>query len=59
MPFDPEYEWDQKSHDCGASVFSLVELGKKKGYTLVVRPSNPHSPNLFFVRDDLLPKLTA
>ena len=57
MPYDPAYEWDHKSHDCGASVFSMIELGKRMGYSLVARPSNPHSPNLFFCKDELVSKL--
>jgi hypothetical protein len=52
MPFDAEYEWDHKSHDCGASVCSLVELGKKMGYTFVGKCPDYHSPNLFFVSDE-------
>ncbi len=57
MPYDPEYVWDNESHDCGASVFSLVELGRQLGYAFVGKTPDPHSPNCFFVRDDLVSKL--
>ena len=57
MPYDPDYEWDHASRDCGASLFSMQELGRELGYTFVGMPANPHSPNAFFVRNDLLPRL--
>lgn len=57
MPYDPEYVWNHRDNECGASVFSMVELGKELGYTLVTRPTNPHSPNLFFVKNELVSKL--
>jgi len=57
MPYDPEYVWDHASRDCGASLFSMQELGRELGYTFVGMPANPHSPNAFFVRNDLLPRL--
>lgn len=53
MPYNPDHEWDHVSGEFGASVFSMIELGKELGYRYVGKPANPHSPNLFFVRDDL------
>lgn len=52
MPYDPDYRWDHKSHDCGASVFSMIELGKELGYTYVGKLSEKHDPNLWFVRNE-------
>lgn len=60
MPYDPEYVWDHKSYACGASLISMVGLGKELGYTFVGTESpTPQldSPNAFFVRNDLVSKL--
>lgn len=57
MPYDPKYVWDHRSHECGASVFSMKALGANLGYTSVGMLSNKHAPNAFFVRNDLLEKL--
>jgi hypothetical protein len=53
MPYNPDHEWDQVSHETGASVFSMIELGKEMGYRYMGKSENPHSPNLLFVRGDL------
>lgn len=57
QPYDPEWVWPDnpatEDYHWGASAFSLVELGKKLGYRYYGKPENPHSPNLFFVREDL------
>lgn len=57
MPYDPEWVWPDnpatETYEWGASVFSMIELGKELGYEYVGKPANPHSPNLFFVRKDL------
>lgn len=57
MPYDPDYEWDNVSHTCGASVLSLIDLGLEMDYIYVGKCSNIHSPNLFFVRSDLMEKV--
>jgi hypothetical protein len=51
MREDPEHRWDRTSY-FGASLASLVALGRKKGYTLVATDST--GVNAFFVRDDLV-----
>jgi hypothetical protein len=57
MPYNPDWVWPDdpatETYDWGASVYSLIELGKAIGYTYVGKPENPHCPNLFFVRSDL------
>lgn len=57
MPYNPDWVWPDdpatETHDWGASVFSLIELGKEMGYRYVGKPENPHSPNLLFIRGDL------
>lgn len=60
MPYDPDYEWDHKSQEQGASLFSMIELGKELGYEFVgTTTPDPwlNSPNAFFVRNDLVSKL--
>ena len=59
MPYNPDHEWDQVSHETGASVFSMIELGKEMGYRYWGKSENPHSPNLLFVRGDLHGIITA
>lgn len=51
--YDADYVWDHKTYDHGASVLSLVELGKELGYKCLGKCPDEHSPNLFFVRDGL------
>jgi hypothetical protein len=57
MPYNPDWVWPDdpatETYDWGASVYSLIELGRAIGYTYVGKPENPHCPNLFFVRSDL------
>ncbi|HYT88564.1 MAG TPA: FkbM family methyltransferase [Gemmataceae bacterium] len=50
MRENPQHRWDQTSY-YGASLASLVALGRKKGYTLVATDST--GVNAFFVRDEL------
>jgi hypothetical protein len=57
MPYDEHYVWDHKTHDCGASIVSLVDLGKEMGYCYLGKHPDEHSPNLFFVREDLRGRL--
>jgi hypothetical protein len=51
MAENPNHVWDGTNY-FGASLASLKELGKKKGYTLVATDSR--GVNAFFVRDDLV-----
>jgi hypothetical protein len=51
MSENPEHRWDHTNY-YGASLASLVALGRKKGYTLVATDST--GVNSFFVRDDLV-----
>lgn len=56
MPYDPDYEWDHETYENGASLLSLIELGRAMGYNFVGTASpTPHldSASAFFVRDDL------
>lgn len=57
MSYKEDYVWDHASRDCGATPPALRDLGRALGYTFVGMPMDPHSPNMFFCRDDLLPKL--
>ncbi len=50
MREDPAYRWNGTNY-FGASLASLTELGRAKGYTLVGTDS--HGVNAFFVREDL------
>jgi len=50
MAENPEHRWDGTDY-FGASLLSLVELGREKGYTLV--GTNSLGVNAFFVRADL------
>lgn len=52
-PYDPNFVWDHRTYDNGASVLSLKRLGAELGYQFVGRCSNPHAADLFFVRNDL------
>jgi hypothetical protein len=47
VAFHPMLYWDEKSMHFGASIQSLYELGKRKGYELVA--VNERGINLFFV----------
>jgi len=57
MAYDPDYVWSHKDNDCGASLQSMIALGQEMGYTFVGMPANPHSPNAFFVKNELVPRL--
>lgn len=57
MDYIEDYQWNNLTHDCGASVFSMKALGAEMGYTLVGMLSNEHAPNAFFVRNDLMGRL--
>jgi hypothetical protein len=50
MAENPNHRWDGTDY-FGASLRSLTELAREKGYTLV--GTNSHGINAFFVRDDL------
>lgn len=51
MAENSQHQWDGTSY-FGASLASLMALGRQKGYTLVGTTSN--GVNAFFVRDDLI-----
>lgn len=51
MPYKSDHQFDG-TRNFGASLLSLVELGKEKGYTLIVCDKN--GVNAFFLRDDLV-----
>jgi hypothetical protein len=53
MAENPNYIWDRSNY-FGASLRSLTELGRKKGYSLVGTDSR--GVNAFFVRDDFVGK---
>jgi hypothetical protein len=55
VPYDPQFCW-QRDDYFGASFRSLVELGKRKGYTLVHCTND--GDNLIFVHDSQVPKLS-
>lgn len=57
MSYDPAYIWPGGDNVPGASIFSMVELGKTLGYAYVGKCPDYHSPNVFFVRDDLADRL--
>lgn len=57
MPYREDYVWDHVSRDCGATPPALIALGKTLGYTFVGMPMDPHSPNMFFCRDDCVERL--
>lgn len=54
MSFNPEHSWDGSTY-YGASLESLVQLGRAKGYELVC--CDDMGNNAFFVRADLYPAL--
>ncbi|WP_175699768.1 FkbM family methyltransferase [Burkholderia ambifaria] len=54
MCFNPDHEWDGSTY-YGASLESLVHLGRRKGYELVC--CDDMGNNAFFVRQDLYPLL--
>jgi len=56
MDYNPRHRWDGSDYH-GASLQSLAELGKQKGYTLV--GCCLAGVNAFFVRDDLVQKKFA
>lgn len=53
MPYNPEHIWDGTENH-GASLESIVELAKEKGYELVA--TNINGVNAFFVRKELYNK---
>lgn len=55
MPYDPGYVSTPGHTNYGASLASMIELGKRKGMTFVCMA--PPSVNAFFVRDDLVSRL--
>jgi hypothetical protein len=57
MPYDPDYVWDHVSRDWGATPTALDSLGRELGYAPLGGLSDPHSPNRFYVRDDLMERL--
>ena len=57
MPYERNYVWDHMTHETGATIAALRHLGIELGYTYVGKCPDPHSPNLFFVRDDLKGRL--
>lgn len=54
QPYEANHQWDNASQDVGASIFSLRSLGDSLGYTYLGKCPDAHSPNLFFVRSDLV-----
>jgi hypothetical protein len=50
--YNENWVWDHVTDDYGASLQALVDLGTKKGYTLVC--CSITGVNAFFVRDDLM-----
>lgn len=57
MPYDADYVWPHNNNDCGASVLSMKALGGELGYTCLGLLSNPHDPNIYFCRSDLVERL--
>jgi hypothetical protein len=53
MAYSRDYVWPGDDNVPGASIDSMTALGKDMGYTFVQKCPDYHSPNLFFVRDDL------
>lgn len=51
VPYDKNFIWEIGSPYFGASLNSLCELGRKKGYYLIALESN--CVNAFFIRSDL------
>ena len=51
VPYDKNFIWDTRSKYSGASLNSLCELAKRKGYYLIALES--HCVNAFFIRSDL------
>lgn len=56
VPYDPAFAWDGTAY-FGAGFEALRRLGRDKGYQLV--GADARGVNLFFVREDLLPRLPA
>jgi len=54
LPAENKQTHDLSSNKHGSSFEATLELGNKKGYTLV-----HHKGNMFFVRNDLLKKITG
>jgi hypothetical protein len=55
VPYEPAFDRRAKHYSwlyCGASLAALVDLAKRKGYTLV--GCNAGGNNAFFVRDDVM-----
>lgn len=55
MPYDPNYIAKAGDIDYGASVASMIALGRELGYTFVAL----EHINAFFVRDDLMPLVAS
>ena len=51
VPYDKNFMWETGSTYSGASLNSLCELAKRKGYYLIALES--HCVNAFFIRSDL------
>ena len=51
IPYDKNFTWETGSTYFGASLNSLCELAKRKGYYLIALES--HCVNAFFIRSDL------
>jgi len=51
VPYDKNFIWESGSTYSGASLNSLCELAKRKGYYLIALES--HCVNAFFIRSDL------
>jgi len=51
VPYDKNFIWETGSTYSGASLNSLCELAKRKGYCLIALES--HCVNAFFIRSDL------
>ena len=59
VPYDPGFDRHTGTGHIyyGASPAAMTEMGKRKGYRLVV--TEPEGVNAFFVRDDLAPEIPA
>lgn len=55
LPYDPKFRWDRRTDWFGASLASMTELAKSKGYSLITCES--HGVNAFYVDDRLRSKV--